>query len=558
MNFLQQLNEAANIPLDELKKKMQKDPRVKMVFQRGLKVDELKDPVEFAKTIHFYLFNNPQVRAYIQKRGDRRDVTKGWASKIANLVNPTKKFSQFDLDWLVMFVKELFRDLAYVQKQDISKRGFEGLMAFYDGSRNTLDAYSAREIDSLGFKPSGPITLYKGLLFDEKSFKSENYFGYGEGLKFLKSIREGKRTVDLNYEDYTIWTTDKDLALLQALYGSESSWRKKEDAKEGKIGRHKGKLAFVISTLASPDDIVVEMSKFSEKYGHPTPSQTGYHSVVIKPGKRLARVVSKHTPEGEEDPISQDETHDLADIQQLLTMFGRILKLPVTNLKYEDMSRFTHDHEAMRQLAVLNDPNVKEKVGKLLNSAVSFYQKHLKDIDLTEVSNQVGKHSSTFTALQKIHDVFKTSILHKDYADPNSSRKLEREHGSVYIRDLKSGDQILSAGFVDTKAEDAARVIASQKRWTEWRINGVWRGLAEIGNPSLSWKDKLHLEGWKVQKPFVDAAMDGFYKVMGMPKPESHTEQAKDFLKATVTAQRVARGLNFLQRIQDASLLAGQ
>lgn len=558
MNFLQQLDEAANIPLDQLKDKMKKDPRVKMVFQKALNVEELKDPVEFAKTIHYYIFNNQQVRAYVAKRGDRRDVSKNWFIRMAKSSNPTQKLTQMELEWLQSLVKELFKDATYVQKKDLSKRGHDNLMSFYNDLNRTLDAYTAREVESLGFKGDGPVTLYRGLLFDDRSLRAEDRFGYGEGLKFLKSVRQGKRTVDLNYEDHTVWTKDKKRAMLQALFGSESSWRSEDNLKDGKIEKYKGKIAFVISTLASPDDIVIDFAEYSKAHGWPPANQAGHSSVILKPGHRLARIVSRHSQEGEEDPISRDETSDLGDIKELLTMFGRILKLPFPEIEYQDMSRYTHDPAIMGQIKILIDPDVQAKIAKLLNSTINFYQKHIKDLDFTKLADQAGANSETYNALRKIVDLFDGFIRHKAFANPNASRAHERQMGTAHIRDLTSGDQMLSAHVVDNQAVDAAAALANQKRWTNWNISHVWKGLAKIVDPNAKYPEKLHLEGWKVQKPAVDAGIKGFYQVIGKPMPDSPAEQAKEFVQIANEASKVATAARFLQQVREAALSAAQ
>lgn len=557
MNFLQQLNEAANIPLDQLKDRMKKDPRVKMVFQRDLQLDQLKDPVEFAKTIHFYIFNNPQVRAYIEKRADRRDVSKHWFKRMANSSNPTQKLTQNEIVWLQDLVKGLFKDVTYVQKKDISKRGYENLMMFFNGTHNILDAYAAKEVESLDMKPGGPVTLYRGLLFDDFSLRTGDRFGYGAGLKFLAAVRKGKRTVDLDYGNHTIWTKDKKRALAQALYGSDAPWHNPDSIKDPKIEKHRGKMAFVISTLAGPDDVVVDLSEFSKVYNWPPKNQTGYSAVILKPGKRLARIVSKYTQEGEEDPISQDETEDLGDIEQLLTMFGRILKLPM-EIEYEGLSRFTHDPDIMKQVGVLIDPAFKERLAKLLNSTVSFYQKHLKDLDLTKLAQQSGKHKATYAALRTIADSFDGFVRHEDYGDPNALRLRDRQAGTPYIRDLKKGEDMLTAFSPEMMAEDVAKVIAAQKRWTDRKISSAIRGYAKVADPNLTFPEKVHLSGWAVQKPLLDAAVDGFYQVVGKPKPASHVEQAKDFLSVSNEAAIVARAAHFLQLVRTAALSAGQ
>lgn len=554
MKFLQQLDEAANIPLDQLKEKMKKDPRVKKIFQRSLAVEDLKDPVAFLKTIHYYLFNNPHLRAHIEKRTHAQDLFQKWSKSLAARVNPSNPLTQIDLDWLMSFVKELFKDVDNTQRKNLSRHVQNSLLSFFRQERATLDLPTAKEVESLDFKPDGPITLYKGMLFDEKSFRSEPYVGYGQGLQFLKWVRQGKRTVDLEYQDYTLWTTNKNQALLQALYGAEASWRKEADAASGKIGAYKGQLAFVISTLAGPDDIVVDFSKYAEHYDYPAKDQPGYHAVVLKPGKRLARIVSRHTQKGEEDFVSRGETNDAAgldDIEQLLSMFGRILKLPFPEIKYEDLSRFTYDVEVMKQIAILLDPEVQEKIGKLLNSTMSFYRKHLKDLDLTELTDQAGAHTSAYEAVRRITDLFNLYIRHKDYGEKTA-------FGGVLIRDLSNGEDLLTASGRDGDAEDIARIIATQKRWTDWGVASKMYGFAKIADPNIDIPEKLHLSGWAVQKKLVDAAVDGFYKVIGRPKPESTQEQAKEFLKTLQEAKRVAYAARFLQRVRAAAISAGQ
>lgn len=558
MKFLQQLDEAADIPVDQLKDKMKKDPRVKLIFSRDPQLDQIKDTAEFIRTLRFYLFSNAHVRQHLSRRADRRDISKNWWDRFAR-TKPTDKLHQSDLDWLAQLVKEFFKDVGYVQKRDISKRAFEAFSDWYSKERRGLDAYTQRELDSLGFKPDAPVLLYRGLLFDERSLRTSE-MSNAEGLEFLKSVRKGTRTVDLQYDEPTIWTTDKNTALLQALYGSNEAWRNVDDIKDRKVEKYRGLLGFVVSTLASPDDVLVELAQLEPVYNWPGKLSPAYNTFALKPGKLLARVVSKHTSTGEVDPISNkdDDTPDLSQIKENLTLFGRILKLPFPEIEFEGFGRNAHRPEVMAQMKLLLDPEMKEKVSKLMNTVLNYYRKHLEGLDLEQLASQAGDETKTYEALKAIRDLFKTTIRHRAYADPNAPRRQHREAGFPQVKELKTGDEVLGGEFIGQELDDLMRTIISQKRYTQWDTGSPFTGLAKLADPSYKQPDKIHLAAWKVQKEFIDRGVDGFFKAIGEPKPESLADQVKRMMSAAREATRVAWAARFLQDLRAAALSAGE
>jgi len=553
MQFLQQLDEAANIPVDVLKDKMKKDPRVKQVFQRALNVDELKDPAEFIRTLRYYIFSNPQVRAHVDQRADARDVSKHWWKRIA-ATKPTDELKQIDLDWLQNLVKDIFKDVGQVQKGDLSKRAHDVLHVAFSRHFH-IDAYTARELGSLNLKPSRPITVYHGFHFDERSLKAgDNFLSYGTGLKFLKSIREGTRVVDLDLDDYTAWTKDRDSALRSALYGRDDSWRGMDSNPEKKLSRHGAELGFVVSTLAEPEDVVVDMQKFGEKNYWPQEAHHSYNTVILKPGKRLARVVSKHTKAGEVDPTATEQgAANLDALQDQLSLFAKVLKLPFAEIDYRDLSWGTGAQGRLEQIKLLLDPAIKEKIGKLLNSALSYFKKYLADLDLAQLTAAAGANSEAYNVIKQLHAIFDEGIAHPAYADPNSPQRRGREAGYVKIKDLASGDQLLTSRAYDMRANELADIVARQKRWTQWNINGVVGDLARVVRPGLKLPEKLHLTGWKVQGPLLADAVTGFFQLIDEPVPATHAEQAKRIREVANEASRTAAAATFLQKIKAAA-----
>lgn len=553
MSLIQRLEEASTIPVEQLKDKMKKDPRVKVLFTREPQLDQIKDVPELIRTLRFYVFSNPEVRKYIENRADRRDISKHWWKRMS-ATKPTDPLKQSDIEYLSILVKGLFKDAEYVAKKDLSKRAFEAISEFVmSGKTYALDTYAQREINSLNLKPSKPITVYRGISFSSAALKIEGT-GVGAGLRFLQAVRKGTRTVDFETDEPTRWTTNKEEALEHALYGKGGGWRKNDDS--GKVARYDRLLAFVVSTLASPDDIIVQLSELSKSGGWPAQSDTGaYTAVILHPGKHVLRIISKHDTTGHLDPVATagEDSPQLADIKQSLSFFGKILKLPVPEIKFEDFSRFTYSPEIMSQLGVLNDPEVAPKLEKLFGTVVRYYQKNLKDIDVKTLADQAGDEASTFKALSDISELFNRNVRHSRFANPEGRDRASRAAGYREVRALEDPSLVMSALHLDSDLVSIARIVKEQKRFTDWRTGGVFVGLAKIANPSFTPGDKIHLTGWANQKKMVDLAVKGFFAAVGEPVPDTPTEQAARMLELGRRAIQVSWVARFLQDVKAAA-----
>jgi hypothetical protein len=558
MSLIQRLEEASTIPVEQLKDKMKKDPRVKVLFTREPQLDQIKDVPELIRTLRFYVFSNPSVRAHVENRADRRELSKHWWKRMA-ATKPTDTLTQMDLDWLSMVVKELFKDVGFVGKKDLSKRAMDAIYEFITEDRTyALDAYAQREINSLNLKPAKPITVYRGMSFSSDNMKVLGT-GVGEGLRFLQAVRKGTRIVDLDLDKPTRWTTNKEEALELALHGKGGGWRQKDDS--GKVTQYDRLLAFVVSTLASPDDIIVQLSELSKVTGWPGESYTtAYNAVVLHPGKHVVRIVSKHDTRGTIDPVGAepDDSPQLSELKQSLSFFGKILKLPIPEVRFEDFSRFTGDPTVMSQLGTLNDPEIAAKLEKLFGTVVRYYQKNLKDIDIKALATQAGDEAATFRSLSDISELFRQTVRHTQFANPNGRDRASRTAGYQEVSALEDPSLAMSAMHNDGDLMSMARVVKEQKRFTDWRTGGVFAGLARIADPSFKPGDKIHLTGWANQKKMVDLAVKGFFQAVGEPMPDTPAEQAARMLELGKRAMQVSWVARFLQDVKAAALQAAE
>ena len=555
MSLIQQLDEASTIPIEQLKDKMKKDPRVKVLFTRDPQLDQVKDVPEFIKTLRYYVFSNPSVRQHIEKRADRRDISKSWWQRMAGM-KPDYALSDIELGWLASFMKELFKDVGYTAKKDMSKRAADALQSAVDGDRmHLLDTYAQKEINSLNIKPDGPITVYRGFGFSGDDLQIKGT-GVGEGLRFIQSIRKGTRTVDLTTDKATLWTTSKEDALHYALFGKGSEWREK--SKTGQVEGYNRLLAFVVSTLATPDDMIVQLSELSKVTGWPGSNSKRYHGVILHPGKFLVKVISKHDKTGEINAVDTSGDEELSGIRESLSFLGKILKLPVPDITFEGFGRFTHSPETMAEMGLLLNDETISRLDKLFGTVVRYYQKNLKHIDAKALAAQAGDEPAAFKALTELHEIFYRTIRHKTLADPESRDRAQRTAGYARIKDLTDPTLAVTAKSTHSELTTMAHVVAAQKRFTDWRSVSPFVGLAKIADPNYKAPDKLHLAAWSVQKQLVDRGVDGFFKVVGEPKPDTPSEQAARILELGEKATAVSWVARFLIDVKNAANMVNE
>lgn len=552
MKLIQTLNEAANIPIDQLKAVMQKDPRVKKVFARSLELDEIPDKAEFITTLKYYITNNQHVREYLKRRGNARDLSE-WAFKSLAKQKP-EDLKEYSLDVIRGMVKDLFTDLRYVQKTDLSKRAVEDIYdlinARWDKKVN-LNPYTVRELQSLSVHPKKSMLLYRGIAFDRNDLRDVTDYGgtmgAGEGLRFLKQVREGSRIIDINTDQLTLWTHDKALAKRIALYGRESSWRT-EDA--DKI-ESRDELAFIISTLAKPEQIVVDLNTLGEVTGMPSEQQMARSMVVLKEGEYSARIVHRFDRSGELKPEGEpeDAVDQLSDLHAAFTLFNKLLKPPVPDFNFVAINAWNmRTEEAQDFVHSMLDDKVQERLLKGIRNVMAFYEKYIKDLDQNTINKGAGsKYSNVLNSITRLNSLFKGSIGHDDF------RSRDNKWGSV-TRSKATPEQQMTAR-VDTSVADLIfAVLGKNKRLTD-RHNAQELQLmsSSLGGPSA---DKLHTRAAAKQREIAEAALDLFYeKLAREPKPETVEEQTTRMKKMMKKMINGAKAAEFLWEIKKS--LAG-
>lgn len=560
MLLIQQLNEAANIPVDSLKAKMQKDPRVKGLFSRTFDVDSITDRDEFVRTLRFYLFSNHYVRDYVKQRHLAREVSMQAFKMLDKALVPGKPFTQMQIDWLQDFVKVLFKDVGYVSTYALSKDTLANLSSWISDIRGPLDTATTRELRSLALRPSKPVMLHRAFVFHKRNMEDReiDHISAGvNGYQFFKSIRAGTRIVDLTLDVASVWTTDRNEALSIALYGRSSSWRKYEEGQPRVISDQKGEIAFVVSALIDPADIIVDLGMLKQHSDWSPPQDAASRKVIVAPGKYTCRINSKYSRNGEEDPVfnAADVSVDIEALTQQLTLLARIIKLPKNDFKFEGFSKYAWSTEVMSEITLLMDPDVQQKLLSLFKQVFSFYKKHLEPIDPMQIANQLsGRSSGTVAALAEINELFDGYISHSAYEHSIGSY---RKSTTVKIKELRDPADMASASpsnLID--APEMVAMIKTRKREHDWRVVNNWKGLAEIGEPSLPWNDKLAGAPGAEQMKYVDAAMKGLYSLIGRSMPASYEEQARDFLRAMTKADVYGRIARFLQKFRSAAAKA--
>jgi hypothetical protein len=224
MDLIQTLQEASGHPIDDLKKVMSKDKRVKAIFQKHLDLDDIENKGEFLNTVKFFLLNNRNVLKFVEDRDYIKDLSKNTLKKLRE-IRPAE-LSQKHIDDLLEFTNALFREHGHVERSGMSPKTRKEILDWVNANGRYFDLTTAtrKELQSLpNIRPTRPILLYRGLLFSAGDLRErKRYDGQlevGNGLKFLRSVREGTRVVDLEWDRASSWTTSKQTAMQFARFG---------------------------------------------------------------------------------------------------------------------------------------------------------------------------------------------------------------------------------------------------------------------------------------------------------------------------------------------------
>lgn len=538
--LISQLNEASDIPLAQLKATMKKDKRVNVIFTKSPQLDEIKDPVEFVRTVRYYLLNNKNVIEFVKSRSVASTRVSNWYLKSVRQARP-EALTQASLDSIVEVASDIFRDLTTVTNVTISSDTMGTLWHWLDkqaGYRGDLSYTAVREFLTFpSIRPEQPVRLYRGLAFDERSLEEKpdgnGAMTVGSGLKFLRSVRQGKRVADAEWDLATMWTRDIEKARATAF--SDNSWEQDRTKISGKLG-------FLISVLAKPSDIIVDTAMLGPKVQHDPPT------VVLKAGKYTVRVVKKWTPEGEVDPTEMpDETSDAASVAESITMFAHVWKLPFPEPDFITMDRGVGGVKGQENFLQLIKPETTTKIIKAYDTLRDYYNEHIKDVTEDQLNALAGdkRYSAAVQVLKILHDKMSYKVQHPTERDTRYSgdRKKYVPRAELSGRDTWEGDKYFSM-------REIIPSMVTFKRLQDWQTANKINDLGRMsGLPIIS---SLHQKAGKIQQEQLEKAISGFFKAIGEPVPASRPAAAHRIAEVVRTAERNASMLNNLWVIRTA------
>jgi hypothetical protein len=541
MSLISQINEAAGVPLADLKAAVKKDKRVSKIFTKDLQLDQIDNVKEFIQTLRFYILNNRNVIEFVKSRNGASSRVNNWSLKALRQIRP-EGLNQDSLEELQKEVADLFKDITSTGNATYSNGTAESLWGWLQrmkGFRGALNYHAVRELKTLpAIRPEKPIVVYRGLLFNEQSLKErDDYNGgmaVGDGLKFLRAQREGKRVVDLTYEEPTAWFRNKEQALDEAHNGDEA-WRSERKA-------IKGELAFVVSMIVDPKHIIVDTSMMP-KVTHDKPT------VVVDAGKYTVRIVHKFTPTGEVDPVEvASDSSEGASVLENLQTFAHVFKLPYVDPVFEDLTRGGWDADRVASFIQLAKPDTKVRINKAMQNLIDYYNEYLKNIPKNEL-NDLSGHKQLGVAAQvakEIDDIMSEKTAHPTERDTRYSgfRQLHKPRHELTADEMWEGHKSSSLrGSIPT-----LKMSATTPRFRDW---STWSPIISLMHMSgVPVTKDLHQKGAKVQREEVLKTIDAFFHTIGEAKPEGQENAVNRMHEVILTAERNASILSKLWAVR--------
>ena len=551
MQLISTLQEASSHQIDELKRVMQKDPRVKQIFQKHLDLEDIRNPAEFLNTVKFFLLNNRNVIDFVEGRNYVKALDKNALKKLRELKPAT--MTQRDVDNLLQFASDVFREFKHVENSGMSPELRKEILEWVNknGRYFDLSRHAQRELLSLpNVRPTRPILVYRGLLFSGSDLKErKRYDGsleIGKGLKFLRSIREGSRVVDLEWDRASSWSTSKEVAMRFAQFSSASSNFEATMNWLSRKGKIDGDLGFVISTLAQPEDILLDVSRFvtSAHMQH-----GGEGEIILAPGTYTCRVTTKLTKEkGEVDPIKSAEIDEsINNAVAAVKEFARTWEVEdFSDLKTEGWS--TIDVERMLRsgsteaFSKLARKGTKEAALKALSQLKEFYHEHLENLSeeqlqTIQADKRIGKIAEWIVELRKWMNEESRHQAHRTVDNPKG-RVAHKKMSVEQLRDTNYSP-------THTKLKDATTGARFTDYATGNAVNSLLTGLGDTPE-----KD-IHRRGRKDQEAVMDRLLKKFYDKLNVEQPADRAEAINKMLMAVLGAERTAGVISKVLDLRD-------
>lgn len=547
MSLIQLLQEASSLPLDDLKKAVKKDATAAPVLKAGAKLEDIPDVEKFLATVKFHILNNEQVRKFVASRSNVKEVHKMHFDDLRKL--RASDFDQDKLDYLTDFVKSLFKEHGTVVKGGMSTELKRKLNDWFNnsGTYYTLPTWAERELDSIpGIKPAGRIILYRGVLFSEDSLKErKKYDGTleaGNGLKFLRSIRQDKRTVDLDWDRPSSWTKSKEVADRFARYAPSSS---QFGAMMGWFEREKqerfidGALGYVIAIYANPEDVLIDTEKFNANFHMKHGDE---REVVLKPGTYTVRIVKKYTVKGEVDPEAAAEsapTTVLDSIEKVKSLADRFtLDKDLTDAvnsigngwRVNDSANMLKDVKLFSTLATKGATTIALSKWEQL---MDFYNKELVEVNVDDLraDNFLGDEETAkkAQALKDLISWFKSKVRHSQFKDgrSNSTGPKHELSATEYRKTIKADD---------ISSLEPALLVGT--RVTDYRAGNAIADFARHLGVSIPASAKPHQFGKDKQQAMLNDILQAFFQKLNLDASEDLAENKRNFINIMKIAYR--------------------
>lgn len=531
MKLISQLQEAADLPLEKVVPAMKKDKRVSQIFKK-LEPDDVDDWKTLIATLKYYFFNNQNVVRYLDSSKEQSEYLSSRSFRyLRSRLHKNEVLDKYDLELIRNMVnalpKELEKDVQPQARSGLHKAIEDWLGGKYGAHMKPWAASVFASFPSI--RPTKPIVVYRGIRFDERDLSEEpDYHGHmtvGSGVKFLRTVRQGKRIADVEWSEFTNWTRDPKRAKKEALGAYHDE--------ETKVQR--GKLGFVISMLADPEDIVVDSGMLPSEYKYVPPDV-----VVIKPGKYVIRLVKRFTRDGEEDVLQTNTAleGELEELEEMLTLLDSVIKLPYDKpqLAGDGISGHT-DIELYKQLI---QPEAAEKIDKVVDTVHNVFNQQLKHIDPSELAKMTGgRVGKVAAAVKALHNLFTGKIAKSKPAFRGDQREYEARHL------LPAATARLTNGF--SGSSGLRSIGSSTARFRDWSSSQPLINFSHMLKVPVV-KD-AHMRGHKDQQNWLGEIISS-YSDQVRDVPQDNKEGSRAMAADADLFMQNAKQLDYLSKVK--------
>lgn len=303
MRDLIDIVESSDASIDDAVKALKKNPATAPLFKRGADDTEL-DRESFYRAVKSIMLDNHNVRAFLVQNN-----IVFWFDEV---MKPNALDGRDVTARMVQGVKDFVKLVSMRNRSAISTDTRKQLLAWVNTPRGRpqLSRDVIRELENTpGIRPSEPLVLYRGFLFNDFHFDSMFRKETAPTVRAIEAaVQAGEKTFQVPHTAPSSWTTDPGTAEKFARFkaaGTQgqamSAWlhRAKEEREID------GRLGVVISMLVRPEDILVDLSRVDLK-GH---AQHGDESeMILKPMEnRTMRIVKAWHEKGQYGVGQPDE-----------------------------------------------------------------------------------------------------------------------------------------------------------------------------------------------------------------------------------------------------------